>query len=276
MVGTHQPRTGEPHEDVGTLDGIRQGPLVGLHGEHRLVLVQILATAVDHPLAVEHHDVLGVGAAGNQQLHAGNGRRTGAEADDTGAVQRLAGDVQGIEHARGRNDGGAVLVVMEDRDAALLDQCLLDLEALGCLDVLEVDAPPGIGDARHGVDEGLRALGVDLDVHRVDAGEALEQHALALHHGLARQGPEVAEAQDGTAVGDHRHQVALAGVEVGVLRVVGDLANRLRHAGTVGQGQVPGAGGGLGELHRQLSGDGFRVIVQRRLLLRVSHAEGIR
>jgi hypothetical protein len=49
----------------------------------------------------------------------------------------------GIDQAGGADDGGAVLVVMEDRDVHQLAQALLDDEALRRLDVLEVDAAEG-------------------------------------------------------------------------------------------------------------------------------------
>ncbi len=63
-----------------------------------------------------------------------------------------------------------------------------DLEAMRRGDVLQVDAAEGRGDAHHRLDEILRVLGLDLDIEYVDVGEMLEQHRLAFHHRLARQG----------------------------------------------------------------------------------------
>src|SRR5690606_453473 len=135
--------------------------------EHRLVLVQVVAASVDHALAVDHEDVLDLRAHAHQQLHAGDGGGTGTEADDPGLLEGLAGDLQGIEHARGGHDGGTVLVIMEDRNVALFDQRALDLEALGRLDVFQIDATEGDGDALDGVDEGLRTFRIDFDVEHV-------------------------------------------------------------------------------------------------------------
>src|SRR5690606_2861229 len=163
----------------------------------------------------DHEDVLDLGAHADQQLHAGGRGGAGAQADDLRLFQGLAGDFQRVEHARGGDDGGAVLVVVEDRDVALLDQRALDLEALGRLDVFQVDAAEGDGDALDGVDEGLRAFGVHLDVEHVDAGEALEQYPLAFHDRLGGQRTQVAQAENGGAIGNHSHQVALAGVAIG-------------------------------------------------------------
>ena len=133
-----------------------------------------------------------------------------------------AGELQRVDQAGGGDDGGAVLVVVEDRDVDQLAQPLLDDEAVRRLDVLEIDAAEGRPEIAHAVDELVDVLGVDLEVDAVDVGEALEQDRLALHHRLGGQRAEVAEAEDGGAVGDHGHQVALVGVVVGELRVLGD------------------------------------------------------
>ncbi|MNZ97461.1 hypothetical protein D3C78_1166990 [compost metagenome] len=232
-------------------------------GEHRLVLVQIVAAGVDHALAVDHENILDLRAKADQQLHARGRRGTGAEADDLRLLQLLADDFQGVEHAGRGDDGGAVLVVMEYRNVALLDQRTLDLEALGRLDVFQVDAAEGDRDALDGVDEGLRAFRVHLDVEHVDAGETLEQHPLALHHRLGRQRTQVAQTEDRGAIGDDCHQVALAGVLEGQLGIAGDLANRLGNARAVGQGQVARGSRGLGQLNAQFAGTGLGVVLER-------------
>ena len=81
-------------------------------------------------------------------------------------------------------------------------QPLLDLEALRRLDVLEVDAAEGRLEQLDGADELLGIVGGDLDVEDVDVGEALEEDALALHHRLAGERPDVAQAEHRGAVGD--------------------------------------------------------------------------
>ena len=77
----------------------------------------------------------------------------------------------------------------------------LDVEALGRLDVLEVDAAEGGLERGDDLDELVRVGLVDLDVEHVDVGELLEQAALALHHRLAGQGADVAKTEHGRAVG---------------------------------------------------------------------------
>jgi hypothetical protein len=77
--------------------------------------------------------------------------------------------------------------------------------------------PPKLGPESARVDELVDVLGVDLEIDGIDIGKALEQHRLALHHRLGRQRAEIAEAQNGGAVGDHRHHVAFGGVIEGAL-----------------------------------------------------------
>ena len=85
-----------------------------------------------------------------------------------------------------------VLVVVEDGDLHALLELLLDVEALGRLDVLEVDAAERGLEARDALDELVGVLLGDLDVEDVDVGEPLEEDALPFHDGLAGGGADVA------------------------------------------------------------------------------------
>ncbi|MOA33060.1 hypothetical protein D3C78_1543190 [compost metagenome] len=123
-----------------------------------------------------------------QQAHAGSGSCAGAEANNSGIPQGFALNLKCIEHAGGSDDGRTVLVVMEDWDAALFDQCLFDFKALRRFDVFQVDAAKGVGNAHDGLDKGLGALGIDFDIDRIDSGETLEQQCFAFHDRLAGQG----------------------------------------------------------------------------------------
>ncbi|MCC6559804.1 MAG: hypothetical protein IT478_00490, partial [Xanthomonadales bacterium] len=72
---------------------------------------------------------------------------------------------------------------MEHRNLDAFAQLLLDDEALRRLDVLKVDAAEGRLERGDDVDQLVRIALVDFDVEHVDAGELLEQHALAFHAG---------------------------------------------------------------------------------------------
>ena len=124
---------------------------------------------------------------------------------------------------------------MEHRDVEQLAQFLLDQEALGRLDVLEVDAAEGRPEKAHAVDEFIRVLGRDFEVDGIDVGEALEQHRLAFHHGLGGERAEVAEPEDRGAVGDHRDEVAFGRVIEGATRIFGDGKYGNRDAGRIGE-----------------------------------------
>ena len=166
-----------------------------------------------------------------------------------------------------------MLVVVEDRDVEALDQPLLDLEALGRADVLEVDAAEGRRDQLAGADDLVGVRARDLDVEDVDVGEALEQDALALHHRLAGERPEVAEAEHGRAVRDHGDQVALGRVAVDVLGIAGDLEAGLGDAGAVGQGEVGRGHRWLGWNDLDLPGAPLGVVFERRIL--VDHGDSL-
>ena len=145
-------------------------------------------------------------------------------------------------------------------------ELLLDVEALGGLDVLEVDAAERRLEARHALDELVRVVLRDLDVEDVDVGEALEEDPLALHDRLAGEGADVAEAEDGRAVRDDGHEVPLARVLVGQVGVALDLEARLGDARRVGERQVARRRARLGRDDLELSLAAGAVVVEGVLL----------
>ena len=88
-------------------------------------------------------------AVAEDQARAGDRRGAAAVEDDRALVELLAGDLERVEQRGEDDDGGAVLVVVEDRDAEVL-QARLDLEAARRGDVLEVDAAEHRRDQAHG------------------------------------------------------------------------------------------------------------------------------
>ncbi len=172
------------------------------------------------------------------QLGAGDRRGAGAVHHQPQVLEAAAGEVAGVDQAGGADDRGAVLIVVHDRDVHAFPEGLLDDEAFRRADILEVDAAEARLHQRHRLDELVRILGGELEVDRVDVGEALEQHRLALHHRLGGERAEIAEAEDGGAVGDHRDQIALGGIIVGEIGIFGDRAHRHRHAGRISEGEV--------------------------------------
>src|SRR5690606_31350136 len=190
----------------------------------------------------------------------GRGARAGHHDLDLGDV--LAHDFEAVDEGRRHADGGAVLVVVEDGDVHALAQLLFDVEAFRRLDVFEVDAAEGGLQACDDVHQLVRILLVDFDVEDVQAGEFLEQHGLAFHHGLGGQGADVAQAQDGRAVGDHADQVAAPGVAEGIVVVVDDRLACGGDAGRISQGEVPLVGELFGGSDGDFSGTAVLVIFE--------------
>jgi hypothetical protein len=80
-------------------------------------LVHALGAAlVDHPLGVAQDQVFGREADRLEQFQAGDAGGAGAIADEPRGLDVALGDVERVEEAGGRDDGGAMLVVVEHRD----------------------------------------------------------------------------------------------------------------------------------------------------------------
>ena len=128
-----------------------------------------------------------------------------------------------------------MLVVVHHGNVERTLQPLLYVEALGSLDVLQVDASEGGCYALYGLAELLGVLLVDLYVEDVDAAIYLEQQTLTLHHGLAAHGAYVAQAQHCRAVADDGHQVALVCVSVSIVGIILYLQTWKSHARRISQ-----------------------------------------
>ena len=144
--------------------------------EARLVRIHVaVAAGVDDAGAVAHEDVLALHAEPHVVLGGADGRGAGAGEDDLHLVDLLADDLERVEQRGAGDDRRAVLVVVEDGDLHRLPQRLLDVEAVGRLDVLEVDAADGGLEELAELDDVVGDLGADLEIEDVDVGELLEE-----------------------------------------------------------------------------------------------------
>ena len=143
----------------------------------------------------------------------------------------LADQFQPIEQRRRGNDGRAVLVVVEHRDAHAFGQLFFDVKAFRRLDVFEIDAPQRGFQRRDDVNQLVGIALGQLDVEHIDAGKFLEQATFAFHDRFARQRPDIAQTQNGRAIGHHPHQIATRGVfgRLGWIRL--NFQARIGHAG---------------------------------------------
>jgi len=184
------------------------------------------------------------------------------DGDQLDFLDLLADQGQAVEDESADHDCRAVLVIMEHRDLHALAQFRLDVEAFGRLDVFEVDAAEG---RLHGRDHVDQLVGVGLlqfDVEHVDAGELLEQHALAFHDRLGRQRADVAQAQHRRAVGHDADQVGARSEPAGHVRIIDDGIAGGSDTRRVGQGQVALVGEALGRHHGDLSGGRPLVVLE--------------
>src|SRR5262249_29224881 len=147
----------------------------------------------------------------DEQAQAGERGGTGARGDQLDVLHILADDLEAVQEGGADDDGRAVLVVVEDGNLHALAQLALDVEAVRRLDVLEVDAAEGGLQRGDAVDQLVEVVLGHFEVEDIDAGELLEQHALAFHDGLGGQRADIAQAQHRRAVGNHGDEVAAGG-----------------------------------------------------------------
>ena len=81
-----------------------------------------------------------------KKFEAGDAGGAGAVADELGRFDLAAGEFERIDQAGGGDDGGAVLIVVEDGNVEQFAQLLLDDEAFRRLDVFEIDAAPAFAE----------------------------------------------------------------------------------------------------------------------------------
>ncbi len=219
------------------------------------------AAVVDHALGVAHEHVLALHAQAHHDVHAGNGCCAGAGNGHLHVFNLLAYQFQTVEQGGARDDGRTVLVVVEDGDVHALGEFLLNVEALGRLDVFEVDAAQRGLQRGDDLDQLVRIALVQLDVEHVHACKLLEETPLAFHHRLASQRADVTQTQHSRAVGDHAHQIATRGVLGGLAGVCLNVQAGVGHAGGVGQRQIALVGQWLGGGHRNLALVGACVVL---------------
>ena len=217
-------------------------PAVADAGNILLPGVEPLVPFADNAVDIAHDDV--AEAHGDKLLPDGHAGRAGPVDHHPKVAHLFLGHLDGVKQGGPHHDGGAVLVVVEDGDVANLFQAALHLKATGGGDVLQVDAAKTFGDEGDGAHQGVHVLGVNTEGEGVHIGKRLEKGALALHYGHTGGGADIPQAQDRGTIGDHRHQVALAGVIIGQFLVLGDEQAGLGHAGGVGYRQFLHVGNG--------------------------------
>ena len=166
----------------------------------------------------------------DQELAHRNGTRTGAIDDDRDVAQGASGDLARVHHAGQHHHRRPMLVVVEDRNTGLPLQPLFDVEATRRGDVLQVDASERRLESLHDRDDLIRILRGQADRKRLHTSKRVEQHRLPFHDRHRGPRTDVAESEHGGTVRHNRHQVALDGVVVHPLGMLGDPLRRLDRA----------------------------------------------
>jgi hypothetical protein len=121
-----------------------------------------------------------------------------------------------------RDDGRAVLVVMEHRDVHELAQSALDDEAIGGADVLQVDAAEGGPEKAHRVDELVDVLRADSRSMESMSAKRLNSTALPSMTGLEARAPRLPRPRMAVPLEITATEIAARRVVEGRIRVLGD------------------------------------------------------
>jgi hypothetical protein len=109
-------------------------------------------------------------------------------------------------------------------------------------------------------------VGIDFDVKDINAGEAFEQHRLALHDGLAGEGANVAQTEYGCAVGHDSDEIAAPGVFESVVRILIYREAWFSHPRRIGQAQITLRTAWFGRSDFNFARMSTEVIIKRLLL----------
>ena len=156
-----------------------------------------------------------------------------------------------------------MLVVVEHRDLHPLAQLLLDVEALGRLDVLEIDAAEGRLQRGDDLDQLLLVQFGQFEVEDVDAGEFLEKDALAFHHRLRSQRADGAQPQHGRAVGHDRDEIGASREFGGRPGIAHDFVAGGGDPRRIGERKVALGGQRLGRNDLDFAGSGQAMVSER-------------
>ena len=178
-------------------------------------------------------------------------------------MQFLAGMFETIHDGGGDDDCCSMLVVVEYGNVHAFAQAALDLETFRRLDVFEIDAAKGWFQRRHHIAEFVDAVLVHFDVKYINAGEFLEQDSLAFHDRFGGQWPDIAETENGRAVGNDCDQISACGVTGSQGWFCGNCQARCCNARRIGKRQVALVAQRLGCFDCQFAGARKLVIVQR-------------
>ena len=119
--------------------------------------------------------------------------------------------MQRIDETCSANNRRTVLVIMENRNIHQLAQLAFNDKAIGRFNVFQINAAKAGAHKFHRIDNFLRVFRVQFEVDTVNIGKTFEQNRLALHHRFGGQRAQIAQAQNGCAIGNHGDHIAARG-----------------------------------------------------------------
>ena len=166
--------------------------------------------ATDDAFAINRHDM--PSAVGMQQLDDSSASSASADHDEFAISQAAARQLGGVDQPSQYHHSRAVLVVVEDRNIQLSLQVLLNLEAFGRSDILEVNRAKAWCDRLNRSNNLLWLVHIQHDWHGIDTSKVLKQQRLTFHHRHGGFGAKVAQAQNGRAITNDCYEVIRPGV----------------------------------------------------------------
>jgi hypothetical protein len=236
-LGLERARGAHADERVRALEGVRKGSAHAGVVPRELVLVRVavLAGGVEDAVLVARDDAPDEALAGieaEEPAADGVARGPGAVHHHAEGLEGLSHDPGRVEEGGVRDGGGSVLVVVHHGDAEVLE-ARLHLEALGRGDVLQVDAAEVRSDRARHPHDALHVVLLHAEGERVQAGELLEENALALHHRQGGGRADVPQAEYGAPIREHGDGSGLEGELPRLAGVLVDGAAGFRDAGRV-------------------------------------------
>ena len=160
---------------------------------------------------------------------------------------------------------------MKHRDVKQSAQFFFDVETLGSLYILKVDAAECRCNGLYCRDYLFGFVLAYLDVESVDVGKDFEKHCLALHYRLRGQGTYVAHSKHCAAVRDNRYKIALVGVAVGFPALLVNLLYRSGYSWRIRERKLFYCAERLRGCNLGLSGSFIGMVIQRPLLQLLIH-----
>ena len=80
----------------------------------------------------------------------------------------------GIDQAGGGDNGGAMLIIVKDRNIHQFAQALFDHKAFRRLDVFQINPAESRAQIAHGIDESVRVFRIHAKINRIHIRKALE------------------------------------------------------------------------------------------------------